>query len=290
MLIHRFYLFALLLFIPVLTTAATSVQRIITLAPHATELAYSAGLGNKIVAVSDYSDYPPEAKNLPKVANYKGIKIEKILSLKPDLVIIWPDGNPPRELQKLKQMGIRTYPSQIHRLDDIADNIEALSQYADNPRIGHENARQFRQKLTALKQRYQPARKIRFFYQLSEKPIITIAQNRWPSEVFEFCGGENVFQKSPAPYPQVSREQVLLAQPEVIFNSRHAVENLNMWTDWPRIPAVRLHQVWTLNSDWLNRPTPRTIQAIEEICNYFDKARKNTQTLSAEKSDYKTID
>jgi vitamin B12 transport system substrate-binding protein len=280
MLIYRLHLFTLLLCISGSTAAATPVQRIITLAPHATELAYAAGLGNKIIAVSDYSDYPPQVKNLPKVANYKGIKIEKILSLKPDLVIIWPDGNPPRELQKLKQMGIRTYPAQIHRLADIADNIEALSQYADNPQIGRKNAQQFRQKLAALKQRYQHVRNVRFFYQLSEKPIITIAQDHWPSEVFKFCGGENVFENSPAPYPQVSREQVLLAQPDVIFNSRHAVENLNMWADWSRIPAVRLHHVWTLNSDWLNRPTPRTIRAIEEICNYLDEARKNPSDLN----------
>ncbi|MDW6001723.1 vitamin B12 ABC transporter substrate-binding protein BtuF [Vibrio mangrovi] len=275
MFIHRIHLLLLLMILPCLTIAAPPVQRIIALSPHVTELAYAAGLGSKMIAVSDHSDYPPQAQSLPKVANYKGIKIEKVLILKPDLVITWPDGNPPRELQKLQQMGVQTYPSQIHQLSDIADNIEALSQYADNPEIGLENARQFRQQLAALRQRYQHTRKVRFFYQLSEKPIITIARNSWPSEVFEFCGGENVFKESAAPYPQVSREQVLLAQPEVIFNSHHAIKNMDMWSDWSRIPAVRQHHVWTLHSDWLNRPTPRTIRAIKEICQYLDTARQN---------------
>jgi vitamin B12 transport system substrate-binding protein len=268
-------LISFLLVITPFLTLANPIQRIVTLAPHATELAYAAGLGNKIIAVSDRSDYPPQASKLPKVANYQGIKVEKILALKPDLVITWPDGNPPRELQKLKQMGVRLYPSQIHRLDDIADNIEALSQYADNPQTGLHNAKAFRQKLSALRQHYNHVKKVRFFYQLSERPIITIAQDSWPSEVFEFCGGENVFKGAALSYPQVSREQILLAQPEVIFNSRHAVQNTNMWSSWRQIPAVQNHHIWTLNSDWLNRPTPRTIRAIKEVCQHFDAVREN---------------
>lgn len=251
------------------------VKRIISLAPHATELAFSAGLGDKLVAVSEYSDYPAQALKLEKVANYQGLNIERILTLKPDLVIAWPAGNPAKELDKLKQLGLRIYTTKTQKLDDIANNIEALSQFSDDPSIGQQAARDFRQSLLTLKQSYGSQSKVRYFYQLSEKPIITLAKGSWPSEVFEFCGGENIFANSASPYPQVGIEQVLLAKPDVIFTSEHAIKNGTMWQKWQQqLPAVQNGFVWALTSDWLNRPTPRTLQAIEEVCEYFSVVRQ----------------
>ncbi len=254
---------------------ANSYQRIITLAPHATEIAFAAGLGNKIIAVSELSDYPPQTAKLEKVASYQGIKLERIVALQPDLVIAWPAGNPVREIEKLKQLGIEVYQANITTLDEIADNIESLSRYADNPATGLRNAAQFRKQLHQLQLKYQHRTSVNYFYQLSEKPIITMAQNSWPSEVFHICGGNNIFANSPAPYPQVSIEQVLIAKPDVIFNSHHAVKNGDMWQSWTDIPAVEKHQLWTLNADWLNRPTPRSLKAIQQVCEYLDEAREN---------------
>ncbi|WJG22088.1 vitamin B12 ABC transporter substrate-binding protein BtuF [Vibrio furnissii] len=258
-----------------ISDAAHPVQRVISLAPHATELAFAAGLGDKLVAVSEYSDYPPQARQIEKVSNYQGVKVERIVALKPDLVIVWPGGNPARELDKLKQLGLPLYESNTRTLDDIATNIEQLSQYADDPTIGQRAADDFRHQLTTLRAQYADAKPVRYFYQLSEKPIITLAQGSWPSEVFRFCGGENVFERSPSPYPQVGLEQVLLAQPEVIFTSEHAIDNDNMWQRWQaQLPAVKQNHVWALTSDWLNRPTPRTLNAIQQVCHYFDQVRK----------------
>ncbi|ASU22977.1 vitamin B12 ABC transporter substrate-binding protein BtuF [Vibrio qinghaiensis] len=270
-----------LLFLNVVVTLCVAfpvqaqVKRIISLAPHATELAFAAGLGDKLVAVSEHSDYPAQALKLEKVANYQGLNIERILTLKPDLVIAWPAGNPAKELDKLKQLGLRIYTTKTQKLDDIANNIEALSQFADDPSIGQQAARDFRQSLITLKQSYGSQSKVRYFYQLSEKPIITLAKGSWPSEVFEFCGGENIFANSASPYPQVGIEQVLLAKPDVIFTSEHAIENGTMWQKWQQqLPAVQNGFVWALTSDWLNRPTPRTRQAIEEVCEYFSVVRQ----------------
>ncbi|ASW81838.1 vitamin B12 ABC transporter substrate-binding protein BtuF [Vibrio anguillarum] len=270
-----------LLFLNVVVTLCVAfpiqaqVKRIISLAPHATELAFAAGLGDKLVAVSEYSDYPAQALKLEKVANYQGLNIERILTLKPDLVIAWPAGNPAKELDKLKQLGLTIYATKTQKLDDIANNIEALSQFSDDPSIGQQAARDFRQSLLTLKQSYGSQSKVRYFYQLSEKPIITLAKGSWPSEVFEFCGGENIFANSASPYPQVGIEQVLLAKPDVIFTSEHAIENGTMWQKWQQqLPAVQNGFVWTLTSDWLNRPTPRTQQAIEEVCEHFSVVRQ----------------
>ncbi|WP_025612485.1 helical backbone metal receptor, partial [Vibrio parahaemolyticus] len=170
------------LFFSSLTMANEPVERVISLAPHATEIAYAAGLGDKLIAVSEMSDYPKEAGELEKVSNYQGIKLERIIALQPDLVIAWPAGNPAKELEKLKQFGVPIYYSTTGTLEDIANNIEQLSQYSDDPSKGQKAARDFREGLTALKATYNTTEKVRYFYQLSEKPIITVAGKNWPSE------------------------------------------------------------------------------------------------------------
>lgn len=289
-LLSRVYLFTWLsgILLPLNTAQANStlseqpsikshkIQRIISLAPHATEIAYAAGLGDKLIAVSAHSDYPKSAKSLEKVANYQGIKLERIIALQPDLIIAWPAGNPPRELEKLRQFGFNIYQSTTKTLDDIAKNIEQLSQYSNTPSVGLQAAAQYRQELAQLKTQYQNTTPVRYFYQLSEKPIITVAQDNWPSEIFTFCGGENIFARSSAPYPQVSIEQVVVKQPDVIFTSEHAIQNENGWADWKmEIPAVKKQHIWSLNSDWINRPTPRTLKAIKEVCTRFEYTRQN---------------
>lgn len=269
------FLIASLLVVAVPYSFAAPINRVVSLAPHATEIAFAAGLGNKLVAVSERSDYPEQAKQLEKVSNYQGIKIERIIALQPDLVIAWPAGNPAGELEKLKQFGIKIYYSQTSSLQDIATNIEQLSEYADDPSIGRQAASDFRQQLQKLKRQYNTDKPVRYFYQLSAQPIITVAQGKWPSEVFTFCGGENVFEKSAAPYPQVGLEQVIINNPEVIFSSEHALADGSMWQQWAnQLDAVQNQFVWSLNSDWLNRPTPRTLMAIEQVCQYFDTVRR----------------
>lgn len=257
------------------TINAAPVTRVISLAPHATEIAFAAGLGDKLVAVSAHSDYPPEAQTLEKVSNYQGIKIERIIALQPDLIIAWPTGNPIGELKKLEQFGLTIYYSQANSLEDIATSIEQLSQYADDPSIGQRAAADFRQQLAILKTSYDTQSKVRYFYQLSQQPIITVAQNKWPSEVFRFCGGVNVFANSEAPYPQVGLEQVIVQNPDVIFTSQHVIADTNMWDKWrEQLSAVQHQFVWSLNSDWINRPTPRTLNAIKQVCEHFETVRQ----------------
>ncbi|PSU45957.1 cobalamin-binding protein, partial [Photobacterium aphoticum] len=108
-------------------------QRIISLSPHTTELAYAAGLGDKLIAASDYSDYPEAAKQLERVANYRGIKMERIVALKPDLILAWKGGNPVREMERLEQLGFTLFYSNPKTLEDIPNTVEALGQYAASP-------------------------------------------------------------------------------------------------------------------------------------------------------------
>ncbi|MEZ9229772.1 vitamin B12 ABC transporter substrate-binding protein BtuF [Vibrio amylolyticus] len=257
------------------TEGHTPVERVISLAPHATEIAFSAGLGDKLIAVSAMSDYPSEVEDIEKVANYQGIKLERIIALQPDLIIAWPSGNPQKELDMLESFGFNIYYSDTKTLDDIADNIEQLSHYSENPEFGYSQAKEYREQLVALSAKYQVDQPVRYFYQLSEKPIITVAQGHWPSEVFSFCGGVNIFENSPTAYPQVGIEQVVVAQPEAMFYSDHAMADDSMWKAWEaQLPSVKNGAVWSLQPDWLNRPTPRTLLAIEQVCEYLESVRQ----------------
>ncbi|MBD1572781.1 ABC transporter substrate-binding protein [Vibrio sp. S17_S38] len=254
-------------------------QRVITLTPHATELAFSAGLGDKIIAVSEMSDYPQQASTLEKIANYQGIKLERILALKPDLVIAWSKNSSPREVDQLKRFGIPVYYSSISTLEDIADNLDALSQWAEDPSIGKSNAKIFREQLSTIRLANQKKKSIFYFHQLSEVPIITVSDPYWPSAIFNICNGKNVFANSPAPYPQVGKEQVIAENPEVIFTSNHINTTTELWQKWSQIPAVKHKLIFNLNPDWLNRPTMRSLQAIKQVCADFDLARKSNKLL-----------
>lgn len=271
------YILRVLLLMPLALEAQVPAKRIITLAPHATEIAFAAGLGNHIIGVSEHSDFPEKAKQIETIANYQGIKLERILALEPDLVIAWPAGHSAKEIDKLRQFGIPIYESHTKTLDDIATNIEQLATFSDNPAIGRQAAADFRRQLTALKMQYHTEQPVSYFYQLSDKPIMTVAGNHWPSDVFRFCGGQNIFEQVSSPYPQVSVEQVIVREPQVLFTSSHTASQVETWSRWQQeIPALKNGHTWSLNPDWLNRPTPRTLLAVKAVCAHLQTVREST--------------
>lgn len=265
-----------LLLLPAFFASAQPVKTIISLSPHTTEMAYAAGLGDKLIAASDYSDYPEAAKSLERVANYRGIKMERIVALQPDLILAWEGGNPIREMTRLEQLGFKVFYSNPKSLEDIAATLERLGQFADSPEQAQRNAQDFRQQLEKLRLSHKEKQPVSYFYQLSTSPIITIAGDNWPSQVFAVCGGKNIFAHSAVAYPQVSQEQVIIRQPEVIFGTSHAAADPSVWNNWrEQLPAVEKKHIFTVTSDWLNRPTPRTIKAAEEVCQYLDLVRQS---------------
>jgi vitamin B12 transport system substrate-binding protein len=266
---------AILIIVCLFSPFTLSVERIVSLAPSSTELIYASGLGDKLIAVSAYSNYPKEAQSLEKVASFDSVNIERIVELNPDLIVAWHSGGSAKYLKQLEGLGFNIHYSDATQLLEIASRIEELSQYADDPQIGLNNAKRFRTKLKQLNEENANKVPITYFYQLSSKPIYTIANNQWPSEVFSVCGGINIFEESPIAYPQVGLEQVIVKGPDVLFTSPHTIQNTDMWMQWQeQIPAVANQQVWSVNADWLNRPTPRSLLAVEQVCELLDKARK----------------
>lgn len=259
------------------TTAATlaqQTQRIISLSPHTTEMAYAAGLGDKLIAASAYSDYPPAAKKLERVANYRGLKMERILALKPDLILAWQGGNPSRELARLQQLGIKIIYSNPKTLADIPKTLVQLSQYAASPQIALQAAAAFNHQLQQLKIANHNKSKVRYFYQLGTTPLMTVADSSWPSQIFHFCGGENIFTNSRVAYPQVNQEHVIVGQPQVIFSPQPIKTTLQLWAPWQQqLAAVKQHHIYQLNANWLSRPTPRTLLAIKQVCSLLNQVR-----------------
>ncbi len=277
-------------FIP-LSAQATSL-RIISLSPQTTEIAYEAGLGEHLVAVSAHSDYPEEAKKLEQVANYQSINIERILSLKPDLVLAWKGGNPEKELTKLADFGIKIFYSNPHSLYDAANAIEELGTWSKKPEKAKERANALRLSLNNIKNKNINKSKIRYFYQLSRTPLMTNNEKHWPQPLFTLCGGENIFAKSPAAYPIIGIEKIIQLAPQAIFypkNKKGAMDAIEHFEKWANvIPAIERKAIFSISGDWLSRPTPRALQAAKDICNAFDKIREQEKDrLLFDKNDKK---
>ncbi len=252
-------LFSLALYAPL----AVAVERIISLSPSTTELAYAAGLGDKLVAVSAYSDYPEAAKKLEQVASWQGVNVERILALKPDLILAWRGGNPQRPLDQLAAFGIPIFYSDPVNMDQIAGDLDKLAQYSSHPEQARQAAAQLRQKVTELRRHNARNPPLRTFLQFGTQPLFTSSGHTLQSEVISLCGGENIFAGSRVPWPQVSREQVMTRQPQVIVVSgdRPQADNVKaFWQPQLAIPVI------TLNEDWFNRSGPRILLAAEQLC------------------------
>ncbi|PHM74437.1 vitamin B12 ABC transporter substrate-binding protein BtuF [Xenorhabdus kozodoii] len=246
-----------------------AASRVISLAPSTTELAYAAGLGDQLVAVSAYSDYPEAAKKLEQVADWQGINVERIIALKPDLVLAWRGGNPQRPLEQLAALGIPILYSEVKKVEDVATELERLAAYSQHPDIAKKSAADIIIKFNQLKQKYANLNPKPVFLQFGMHPIFTSSGHTLQSEIISVCGGKNIFADSPVPWPQVNREQVLTRKPEVIVIGGTEEQKQQVADFWQSQMNVN---VIALNDDWFSRAGPRIILAAEQLCNRLNHA------------------
>lgn len=262
----RKLLMLLVLWLP-LAAQARVAERVISLAPNLTELAYAAGLGDKLVAVSAYSDYPPQAARLEQVANWQGINVERILALKPDLLLAWRGGNPQRPLDQLASFGIPIVYLDPASVEQVADALDQLAKYSATPNAGHDAAQQIRQQLGELRANLPKKPAVPVFIQFSTQPLFTTSAKTLQSQIASLCGAENIFADSPAPWPQVSREQVLSRQPRAIIfpgTEKQRVDISSFWQGQLSVPLL------PVNADWFNRAGPRVMLAAKQLCAEID--------------------
>ncbi|MGL5986525.1 MAG: cobalamin-binding protein [Burkholderiales bacterium] len=224
-------------------------RRVVSLAPHTTELLYAAGGARQIVGAVEYSDYPPEARKLPRVGDNRAFDLERIIALKPDLLVVWHYGNSEQQLQKLRQLGIPVFYSEPRKLEQVATSLERLGLLLGQQATAHQAASRYWSQVQALRQQYRAARPVKVFYQVWDKPLMTLNGQHLISDVLRLCGGENLFARMPALAPTVSLEAVLASSPEAIISAAGdgaKRDPLQAWRHFPALPAV---QRWSCSSN-----------------------------------------
>ncbi|WP_394777913.1 cobalamin-binding protein [Undibacterium sp.] len=253
-------------------------QRIISLAPHTTEILFAAGAGPQVVGVSEYSDFPEQAKKIPSVGNVFALDIERVLALKPDLVVVWGTGNGAALADKLRGLHLNVYQSDPHDYEGIASSIERLAVLAGTPAIGNKAAAAFRQRLDSLRTTYRQApdaKPVTVFYQIWRSPLMTLNDTHMVSSAIRLCGGENIFGKQREVSPTVNVEAVLKANPEVIMTTDgEKQDSLADWLRFSKLSAVEHANLYVVKGDWINRSGPRILDGTEAVCKFLDSARK----------------
>lgn len=259
------------------TTPPTQfAKRIITLSPHLTEMVYSAGAGHALVGTVKYSNFPEAAKAVPRVGDFNALNFERILQLKPDLVLSWQSATAINDLHKLKQLGIEVWQSDIAHLTDIPQQILAIGQKAGTQQAAQITADHLNKLLSELAHRYQNRPPVSTFYQVWDNPLITLNGENFVSQGIALCGGRNIFHNLSQIAPQVNLESLILLNPSLILLGGPAQNQATWKTQWqhyPQIQAVKTQQIVSLNADHFQRPTARFIEALPQLCHIIDQTR-----------------
>jgi iron complex transport system substrate-binding protein len=256
-------------------------QRIVTLAPHITEMVFAAGAGERIVGTVSHSDYPAEAARIPLIGDNLHIDMERLIALKPDLLVVWLHGNAASQLEVLRKLGIPLFYSEPHTLEQIPDTLVKLGRLFGTEAKAQQIAGTMRQQLSNLAAQYARRPTVRVFYQVWDKPLYTLSGRHFVSDVIRLCGGENIFAGLATTAPVVSVEAVLQENPEAVITGdmRKQEENgLTLWAPYPSMLAVHRDNLFTLNSDLLNRPGPRIIAGATTVCEKLELARQRRGT------------
>jgi iron complex transport system substrate-binding protein len=247
-------------------------QRIISLTPHLTELLFAVGAGAQVAGVDSASDYPAVAQTLPRIGDYSRVNFERILALKPDLVVVWLDGNRAVDIHGLKKMGLPVLHTRATRLDDVARLLRLFGQTTGHDAQGEAAARDFTARLAAL---HVPGLKqppLSVFYQVWDRPLMTVGGTHWISDALVLCGARNVFADLRGLSPVVSREAVLQRAPETIVSGSDAPDMRAQWQRFTGLPAVKNQAFVRIDADRLHRPTPRLVEGVAALCNALKPA------------------
>jgi iron complex transport system substrate-binding protein len=257
-------------------TLEKPAQRLVSLAPHLAEMIYAIGAGETLVGVAEFSDYPPAARQLPRVGGYARLDLERIASLQPDLVLAWQSGNTPTQVEKLRALGLRVFATEAKTLEDIARLLKTFGTLTGHQASAIAAAKTYRQKLADLRSRYSQQAPITVFYQIWPAPLMTVGKTQIITQVIALCGGVNIYGNLRPLAPVVSLESVLTNNPEVIIATGMDAarpEWLDEWQRWPRLQAVQRGNLFHLHPDLIQRHTPRLLEGAEILCRQLEAAR-----------------
>jgi iron complex transport system substrate-binding protein len=249
-------------------------RRIVTLAPFLTELVYSVGAGDRVVGVSAYSDYPPEARRLPQVSSAAGFSLEAIAALEPDLVVVWRDSARREEMERVTQFGAALFVADARALEDVPRILRSLGTLTGRdagPLIAD-----FQGKLARLRREHLGERRLGALLEIWHRPLTTIAGRHFMNEALEICGARNLFEDLPGVAPVVPMEEVYKRDPEIIVGASSAArsaEFIAQWREHPTLAAVKSGRLVFVDPDRIQRLTARTPDGIAALCEAIERVR-----------------
>jgi len=257
-------------------TLQKPAQRVIAMSPHVTELLFAAGGADKIVGAVTYSDFPEAAKKIPRVGDNRQIDMERVIAMKPDLIVIWMHGNVERQIEMLRQLKVPLYHSEPLKLEGISENVERLGQLMGTEKVAQPAADDIRKQFAALGKQYSTRPPVRLFYQVWDKPLYTLSSKSIVSDAIQLCGGVNIFADLKVTAPVVSVEAVLQADPEAIIGtSEKDYGSVDLWRPYSTMTAVKNDNLFRLEGELLNRAGPRMVAGAAALCERLDTARKH---------------
>lgn len=258
-----------------LSAVAAERPRIVSLAPSVTEIAYAAGAGPSLVGTVEYSDFPAAARDLPRVGDGWQVDVERVLALRPDLVLAWATGTPQATIAKLEAVGLRVESVETQRLADVPAALRWLGALAGSPGEAEAAAGEFESEIRRLRQRYSGARTVSVFIEIDDDPLYTVGGQHVISEAVTLCGGRNVFADLRQVAPPVDLESVLARDPQVIVSTDDTIADpIAAWRRWPHLAAVRAGAIYSLPADLVARATPRLASGVALTCAALDDARR----------------
>ncbi|WP_313031675.1 cobalamin-binding protein [Massilia alkalitolerans] len=258
-------------------TVQQPARRVISMAPHATELLFAAGGGARVVGAMNYSDYPEAAKKIPLVGSNSVIDMERVLALKPELIVVWHSGNTARQIAQLESLRVPVFHSEPRTLGQVAGNIERLGRLLGTDAAATSAAGALRARLAGLEARYARRPPVTVFYQIWDQPLYTLNDAQIASDAIRVCGGRNVFGALKAVAPEVGIEAVLQADPEAIMaGKRHDPANpgLKLWEPYKSMTAVKRGNLLTVDGELLTRPGPRVVDGAARLCEALEAVRQ----------------
>lgn len=243
-------------------------KRIVAFAPSVTEIVYEIGQGSKLVGATRYSDYPSEARKLPRVGSYIHLDLEKIVALKPDLCIGVRDGNTYSVVKRLEQFEIPVYVINPKNLDTIMRSIENIGVVLNQKKESRMLTARMKQRIKRVRESLSGIQnRPGVFFQIGIKPIVSVGTSTFIHDLITTAGGKNLAMGT-TPYPRFSREQVIRLKPDLIVISSMERDAMfeterSKWLQWPSLPAARKNRIALVDSNLFDRPTTRLVAGLE---------------------------
>ena len=245
-------------------------QRIVSVAPNVTEILFALGLEDRLVGVSVYCQYPPEALKKEKIGGYINPSLEKIVALRPDLVIGIAEGDLKTFVDKLAGLKVPVYITNPRDALEVLTSIQKIGEVTFAQEPARKIVRSMEERVWTIQDKVQGQPRPRVLHILDFNPLISAGKGTFVDDLIRFAGGRNVAETATGKYPRFSMEEVLVQDPEVILlasmKSRDPmVKQRRWWERWKTISAVKQGRIYVLDSDLIHRPSPRMAEGLERV-------------------------